>query len=259
MRAIAQEGPIYRAFLRFSCLSALTLLACARANPPPESEDVTIQLANGDALHGTLFTPANPSPPALLLLPMLGSDRNAWEGFARAASADGYMVLAVDLRANGDAGSRRSSADTYPADARVRLDLPATLRYLVDRGADPDNLAIAGASLGANLALKFAARHPEIQAVIMLSPGENYRGVAALPELEIYVRRPLLLMSSEGDSYSASTARKMQSLADENYCELRMYRGSSHGTDLLSAIPGTSGEILAWLEPILAANAAKTP
>jgi acetyl esterase/lipase len=157
------------------------------------------------------------------------------------------MTLAIDLRRDGDAAPGSAALD---ADAILAHDIGAAVKYLLDNGADPDNLFIAGASIGANLALHYAVTDPRIQAVILLSPGEDYRGVRVMPALDDYTQRPLLIMASEGDSYSAATARKMQEAA-ESQCELRIYPGSAHGTDILNAAGNATGQIFLWLEPIV--------
>lgn len=217
------------------------------------AKPVTFAAADGKSVHATLYTPTAQTPPAILLLHMIGSDRHAWDAFAQTAATAGYMVLAIDLRGYGDAVSEAPGAardpNSFPADAIVGQDLGPAIDYLIDNGADPANLAIGGASIGANLALRYAGTDPRIQAAVLLSPGEEYRGVTVLPELTAYAKRPLMILATEGDNYSAATARKMKNTA-QNYCELRLYPGSAHGTDILNTSAETAAQILLWLEPI---------
>ncbi len=117
-------------------------------------------------------------------------------------------------------------------------------------GADADDLGLVGASIGANLALSYAQGDPQIQAIVLLSPGEAYKGLKILPVMKDYRRRPVLILAAEGDSHSAATARKLKRAA-RDYCEVRIYPGTAHGTDLLAAARNAPGQIFLWLEPIL--------
>ncbi len=241
-------------------MAAIAVAVCpagCREAPRVIAKPVTFAAADGKTIHATLYTPAAESPPALLLLHMIGSDRHAWDSFARTAATAGYMVLAIDLRGYGDAAAEAPGAardpDAFPADAILGQDLGPSIDYLIDNGADPENLVIGGASIGANLALRYAGTDPRIQAAVLLSPGEEYRGVTVLPELAAYAQRPLMILAAEGDNYSAATARKMKNEA-KNYCELRLYPGSAHGTSILNTSGEAAGQILLWLEPITGPN-----
>lgn len=61
---------------------------------------------------------------------------------------------------------------------KMKLDVKAAKQFLVtQKGINPKNIAIVGASIGANVALKYAAVDPSIKAVVLLSPGLHYKGV----------------------------------------------------------------------------------
>jgi pimeloyl-ACP methyl ester carboxylesterase len=218
---------------------------------------VSFKATDGAMVYGTLRTPAQPNRPAMLLLHMWGSDRTSWDLFARAAASQGFMTLAIDLRGHGDARAAGANVVATAPESLVNdileHDIGSAIDYLVDNGADPDNLVLVGASVGANLALAYASVDTRIQAVVLLSPGEEYRGVAVMPALDAYSHRPLMILATEGDSYSAQTAREMKSAA-QSYCELRMYRGTAHGTDILVTIQSAINQIFLWLEPIIEPN-----
>lgn len=132
----------------------------------PQTIDLTAQ--DGLSLKAS-FYPAKgaTSPvPALLLLHMAYSDRRAWRSFAQAAQEAGYAVLALDSRGHGE------SAGEKVFDAAMDRDVDAALTWLVTHaGINPERVGIAGASVGANLALRAGARYPEIKSVALLSPG----------------------------------------------------------------------------------------
>ena len=55
-------------------------------------------------------------------------------------------------------------------------------------------VALGGADLGGSLALKYAALHPEIAIVFILSPGMSYRDIATVNAVRAYKDRPVLFV-----------------------------------------------------------------
>jgi hypothetical protein len=87
-------------------------------------------------------------------------------------------------------------------------------------------------------------------AVVLLSPGLDYKGVQAEGPMRNLARRPVLLMTSRGDSYSASSCDTLEK-AGSGLCELREYDGAAHGTALFDLSPTAVEQILLWLHPII--------
>ncbi len=107
-----------------------------------------------------------------------------------------------------------------------------------------------GTDIGANVAALYAASEPKIRATVLISPGRDYRGIVLGPELVRSDKRPMLLIASEGDTYSASICSALHKAAP-GYSELRSYAGTAHGENLLDEHPDAVEQILAWLEPII--------
>lgn len=242
------------------CFLALTLLpigACTRNNAAgvPEGAEVQFNTADGFRIHGTMFSPEGERPPGLILVHMLGSDRSSWRNFARKAQQAGFMCLAYDMRGHGEStlqdGQPKSFAAFTDADwAAATADIEAAKKALVEQGADPANLAIIGASIGANLALVYAQGDRDIQTVVMLSPGLDYKSIRTESVMKAYPGRPVLLMASESDTYSAKSCAVLKEAA-QGYSELRGYGGTAHGTDLLVPEQAATGQILMWLGEIM--------
>ena len=239
------------------CILALALLqigACTRDTAPVVA-DVQFDTADGFRIHGTVYPIESDRPPGLILVHMLGSDRSRWQDFARRAQRAGFMCLAYDMRGHGQSsvqnGQSRPFARFADSDwAAATGDIEAAKKALVAQGADPANLAVVGASIGANLALVYAQRDRDIQAVVLLSPGLEYKSIRTEPVMKAYPGRPVLLMASEEDTYSAKSCAVLKEAA-RGYSELRGYAGSAHGTDLLVSEQGAAEQILMWLGEIL--------
>lgn len=216
--------------------------------PEMQAEAVSIAAADDLPLIGTLYTnPAQTTPqPGILLLHMLGSNRTVWEqvGLVATLVDNGYVVLALDMRGHGDTGGSQDWAQSPDDIHRVW----AFLRQ--QPGVDGERTAIIGASIGANEALLAAADEPAITGVILLSPGLDYRGVETEPAMATYGDRPLLLVASEDDSYSADSILRLAELSQRE-ADLQMYTNAGHGTNMFAAAADLSDVLLNWLATTL--------
>ncbi|MFN2159195.1 MAG: alpha/beta hydrolase [Anaerolineales bacterium] len=212
---------------------------------PVSPLDVQIQLEDGLTISGT-FHPAGGEPPwpAILLLHMLGGNRGQWDKLVPELTSSGYAVLAIDLRGHGETGGEADWEKT-------KSDIPQVLNYLYKLPyIASERVALAGASIGANLSLAAAANQTEIPTIVLLSPGLDYRGVTTLDALEKYGGRPLLLAASSEDAYAADSTRALAENASGE-AELLIYDGAGHGTQMLEHAPGLPAAILTWLDRFL--------
>jgi alpha-beta hydrolase superfamily lysophospholipase len=165
------------------------------------------------------------------------------------------MLLAYDIRGHGDSAtqngeSRRHNQFTREDWKRAIADIGIAKKQILAHGASPDNLFVVGSSIGANFALLYGNTDSDIQGVVLLSPGIEYKGINIENTVKENRRLPLLLMAAEGDRYSANSIEKI-SVWSPSYTELRTYSGTSHGTDLLSRSDRITNDIFGWLKPIL--------
>lgn len=207
--------------------------------------------SDGASLPARLYVPAVLHPPGLILVHRQGGRADLWEPLAVRAQQSGYLVVAFDLRGHG--GSRDGAKQPMdfrrfqPADWQgVQLDIDAAKKLLLDSGADPENLFIAGEALGASLALQYTVEHPDIQGLVMLSPGLDGHGIAAEPLLARLAQRPTLLVWAEGDAYAASSGSTLKAMAP-GHVESHTYPGTAHGTDIFATSPQSMGQIVVWL------------
>ncbi len=227
----------------------------AERSTAPQTQEVSLQTVDGVSIAATIYPVNAAAPPGLILVHMLGSNRASWQSFASHAQADGYLCIAIDLRGHGDslnAGGTKLSYKNFTTQEWLGAlaDIDAARKELLKQGANPKDMAVIGASIGANLALHYANERTEIPAVVMISPGIDYKGVGAAEEIVTFGNRPCLLVTSEGDAYSASSCTTFKKAAS-GLCELREYPGSFHGTNVLDSSQAALKEVLLWLAPIL--------
>lgn len=208
----------------------------------PNIEVVTFTASDGLQIQATYATPGGEAPfPAVMLLHMLGSNRQVWEATAMVDSLRlaGYAVLYVDMRGHGDTGG-----DDDWTLAREDLNMVYE-QFIQFEAVDAAQTTVIGGSIGSNMALLTAVDQPDIDTAVLLSPGLNYLGVTTETEVINYGERPLLIIASEEDSYSADSSRTLNELATNSTLDIRTSAG--HGTTMLTRQPELIDDIIAWL------------
>jgi dienelactone hydrolase len=227
------------------CLMAVAALAAGK-----RSQFVT---EDGVKIVGSVWMPEGGKAPAVILLHMWRRDRTDWNDFAETLLKNGYAVVSIDLRGHGesvntDDGKTLNYKEFADEDCRDMVkDVVPVLRYLRDdRRVDSTKIAIIGASIGANMALRAAAADPGIAAVVLLSPGKTYRGVTAETAMIDYGKRPVLIAASEEDKYAATSSQRLKELAQGD-SRLLIYKGVGHGTQMLDTEADIVEQIVNWL------------
>ncbi|HOE65390.1 MAG TPA: alpha/beta fold hydrolase [Candidatus Hydrogenedentes bacterium] len=235
---------------------AASFSGCGRVDAIHGSaQDVMLDAGDGVRIAATHYPSTESKAPGVILVHMLGSDRSRWAGLAPQLQRAGYACMAIDMRGHGDSAQQQGKTLSFRAFTTeewmgVLRDIDAAKRGLIDRGANAANIALAGASIGANLALRYAAVHGDAPAVILISPGLDYHGVAIEQAMIAYGKRPSLLMASDGDGYSASSCARLKEVAP-GHCEWRQYPGGAHGTDLLDASDSARSQLVTWLDAVM--------
>jgi pimeloyl-ACP methyl ester carboxylesterase len=200
---------------------------------------VTLGGPDGLLLQGTYYSaPVEPAP-AALLLHMRGSDRSAWEPLAARLQAVGYAVLAMDLRGYGATGGQENWL-------LAQDDVRAMLAFLAEQGSINGQIVVIGASIGANLGLNACVDTPVCAAVVLLSPGLDYRGITTADALPRLGARPVLIVASEGDNNNPADSLTLDSLAAGDH-QLVILPAAGHGTAMLAAEPTLIEQITTWL------------
>ncbi len=199
---------------------------------------VTLSVA-GQQLAALYWSPARSGAtkvPAVILLHMLGRSKEDWRGFGDFLEKNGYAAIALDLRGGGDAGK-----------AKLVGDARAAYEYLVRRPeVDAARIGVVGASIGANGALWFAVEESRVRCTALLSPGLDYHGITTEPAIT-QMRRPVLLVASTDDLYSAETVRRLERLAPGSKA-VKIFSRGGHGTEIFQAGVGLDQELLSFFK-----------
>ncbi|MBD3259988.1 alpha/beta fold hydrolase [Candidatus Woesearchaeota archaeon] len=208
--------------------------------------NIMLKTEDGIDIGATYYKPLVEAPKAAILLHMLNKDRFTWEPFAERLQEEGYAVLAVDLRGHGESINQGRWQEFNEMDFNSMVNDAKVAKKYLEKQTDARDYAMIGASIGANVALNYAAADDDIDAVVLLSPGEDYRGISVIGAVNMYGERPLLIAASREDDYAYKSSNKLSLLAEKP--TFRKFQDAGHGTDMLAKIPGLDSLILTWLD-----------
>jgi len=222
---------------------------------------VIFKTKDGVEIYGFYTESENWSAPAVLLLHMMPAVKESWSEFQEKLREAGFQSLAIDLRGHGESvwknGGRIDYKDFTDAEQQEKiLDVEAAMRFLAKQGVESGQTAIAGASIGANLALQYQTGHSEIKATVLLSAGIDYKGIKTeplaeriLPEQSVFLSGAKEDIRSSGDS-CADAAQTLFNLLLSKNKKIAVFEGKEHGTDMFSAHRELADEIIKWLRDI---------
>ena len=142
--------------------SLLGLAGYLLLSPWVPSKEISYFSADGLKLRGRLYSGGSGSRAAVIFCQGMGSSKELLAIFAAALAEQGLTVLVPDWRGQGESPRRLSPAqkDAY------QLDLQAAIAYLREEGISSSQLALVGHSMGATVAVQFAAQSRELRAVV---------------------------------------------------------------------------------------------
>ena len=224
-----------------AAIVAMVLLApSTRAAGRP----IAFRAADGRVIEALLVEAAQRPAPAVVLVPMLGTTKDAWQQAADRLAEANITALAIDLPGLGFPGDSASLAAWH-------TDVVAAVGYLSSRPElRVSSIGVAGASLGASLAALAAAADSRIRSLVLVSPASDYRGVRIAAAMRQYGGRPALFIASTRDPYAARSVRELA--ADPpGIREMRWSDTTAHGTILLSREPDLTGALVEWFRRTL--------
>lgn len=238
---------------RLPVVALLVGVSAAGLAPRPAAgpEPVTFLTEDGVSIAAELRQPSARPAPAVILVHMVTRTRADWAAAADRLSEAGLVVLAMDLRGHGASGvAAEPAANPDDMNASVR-DVRAARVFLSGR---PDlcsgRIGIAGAQVGASLAILEAASDPLVASVALLSPGLDYRRLRPEAAMKKYNGRPALILASAEDAYASRSARELSTLGS-GIRDFRLLNGAGHGTVMLARQPDLIGVLVDWFRRTL--------
>jgi len=249
---------IHKFFIGILCSAFCLFSACAKTLPGSEPQAKIITKDNV-ILVGKFAPPKNPAKFTFILLHGLASDKGEWYGFADKLSRRGYGYLAIDMRGHGESNKTTDGADVDikyfgppgPGSEWSKMveDADAMVKYLVGkRGIKKGTIALAGASIGANISLIYSANHKFVPFVVLLSPGLKYIELFTAKAMKEYGKRPVAIAASPGDKYAYESSERLITIAKENGAAVAFFDGieARHGVQMFDG--KFEDKILDWID-----------
>ncbi len=250
-------------------LTGLLLITSVSAKSGWQFTEQTCITSDGLLLHAWLGVSSGsnkPSPgkhPLFLLLPMMGKSHDSYKSFINELSyflqSDTLYqkqplpyLLSFDLRGHGKSTSLNNNTISYRSMshedfAKMPQDVAEMTRQVIADTSlhiDTNNIVAIGASIGANTAIMLTRLLPGITKVVMLSPGIDYRGLRPAQALKAFTGRSLIFVSKR-DTYSASSSQKLSAV--NRRCQLNVFDGKNHGTNIINNNSEAMNKLLRWL------------
>lgn len=213
-------------------------------------ERVTMLTKDDMQIIGDYYTATGIS--GTVLLHMMPADRTSWHVLAIKLQEIGFHVLAIDLRGHGQSTNGPTGYQVFSDGEHQQslFDVEAAVEFLRTKGVQ--KFSMGGASIGANLALQYAANHKEVAAIVLLSPGSDYHGIHA----DIWMNnlkpdQAALLIASDDDVYSFTSVKALYEQASHlTVREVKLFTDAGHGTAMFDKNPEMIDQIADWLKKI---------
>jgi pimeloyl-ACP methyl ester carboxylesterase len=190
-----------------------------------------------------------------VLLHMFPSTKESWAPFQQVLAQRGIASLAIDLRGHGESNK---AANGRPIDYQKFTeaehvssvnDVRAAYEWIRTRGLEPEQIAVIGASIGANLAVRFAVEEPRVPAIMLLSPGLNYHGVNTIEIAdEIAQHQGVWIAASSGDDdESVKASNELMKYFEVDNKVFKKLKNAGHGTKMFEGDDALMGEAANWI------------
>ncbi len=188
----------------------------------------------------------------VLFLHMMPALKESWQECAKVFVKAGFSCLAIDQRGHGESvktvdGRTLNFKDFDDAKQQSKiLDVRAAANWLQQQGAEITRVALVGASIGANLSLRFLVETPGLPTAVLLSPGLDYRGIKVdelarkLPEGKTF-----MCVAAGDDDYSYQTCRALFGITGE--VKVVQLPQGGHGTNIFNDHPELIGQMVEWI------------
>jgi len=227
---------------------------------------VRLTSADDVGISAAFYAPASNTTPGVILIHSLGKTREEWAPFIPMLQHAGFAVLAIDLRGHGESKRRLTGQGPQSMDYRnftprdfqdMLLDIDAAFNWFAAQpGVDRNHVAIVGASLGANEALRYAAFNEDVAAFLLLSPGMIYQDVRTDDVIGKVGHRPMRIAVSRFDAYSFESSKRLVELRKQLDSpvatnDLIVCTGGLHGVAMLADVKQLPGVCIDWLRSVL--------
>jgi pimeloyl-ACP methyl ester carboxylesterase len=230
-------------------LGVIVIFYLQRSKTKMEVQKVSFITKDGVTIVANYY-PNKSAKFAGILVHMRPKTKESFDDLAKFLQKQGYTLLALDLRGHGESTESIKGKLDYnkfsEAEEKESInDLVSASLFLEKEGYPKDKQFLIGASIGANLSFQFLSENPQVKAVILLSPGLNYRGVILENFKKEGLGEKIFVISALDDEPAYVAGRTLKSwYPNLNYLE---FPSGGHGTNLLNVYPNLYEKILIFI------------
>ena len=237
--------------------AVLFAMLCCLVTGTAIAGEVNFTASDGHPLVATLDMPDKGTDihTGVVLLPMYRHTRKSWQPLVQQLTAAGFTCLSLDLRGHGQS---RFGADGSDDEKRVLardsaffntmyLDVAAADIWLRNREPQLKQIVLVGASVGCSVAVHaVTSSSVKVDAVVLMTPGENFLGIPTLDHIKNWPGIPLLILSSEEEQERGAAA--IYNELQNNGAELKLFPQTNvHGTNMFGKVDKVEEFITQWL------------
>ncbi len=208
---------------------------------------VDLLTEDGVPIKGDYYRPLASPAPGVVLLHGVDRTRSDWQVVAWRLMDQGMAVLAIDLRGAGESGGQ-------PQDPNRLADVDTAVAFLrAQAQVDSQNIVLIGENDGSWWALDYAAKHPEIRAVALITPGIRDDKALLQKVMTAYGARPLFLAVSDHpqlqEDHAFKTAQMLNAMAQGPHQWVVVHE-ENWGIGLLMQENGLAAQLVQWLTEV---------
>ncbi len=212
-------------------------------------EKISFKTSDGVTIVGNLYKGG--SERFAIYLHMRPSTKEGWDTLATKLQTEhGVTGLAIDERGHGESiMGGELNYEAFTDDKAKMLDVEAAFDELRKFGATEANTIIIGGSIGANLAIWFMTRHPQMKKVVALSPALLYRGVSTDDKIVLLgLDQHVLLVASDDDPHRAYEGVKKLYELNPAQTEMILLSGVGHAETMIEKQADLTEQVIEWLK-----------
>lgn len=245
----------------------LSLIIAAPAHADIKWQRVSWIAPDGVAIVGDYCPAKRAGAYTWVLLHGLGSNRGEWKRISEGLAKQGFGIFIYDARGHGESTHTllgqtlryeewRAVGPGTPWDTMTK-DLGGLVQNLASQmHIQEKQIAIGGASLGANIALTYASAHPTVPALFLLSPGMEYAGIQTPVPYVAYNVRPVLIAAAPVDAYAWASVQQLSNLS-KNPQQRVVEAKAGHGVNMFDA--DFTKKFLEWTNQLNGNRNRRTP
>lgn len=215
---------------------------------------VNLVTSDGVKIAGNFYQPAGEVKGFVLYLHMMPATKESYNEIATRLQRVGYAGLSIDLRGHGESQGGTKGYLTYTTSEQQASikDVRSAIEFLKKHGATDSDISIIGASIGANLAIEYAAQNNSIERIVALSPGLDYYGIKAGELVKKFSQnQSLLIAGSKDDTNVPDDYKQIQDIKtdypNKNTIQVKIYDKGGHGTDIMKNNQELEDNIVAFI------------